>query len=44
MTNINALYWTENIFFLFGEDILKLYALEVILTWKLCISLFNEYI
>ena len=31
--NINALYWTENIFILFGEvfrhlDIVKLYAFE----------------
>ena len=35
MTNKNALYWTENIFFLFGEvfgplDILRSYAIESI--------------
>ena len=47
--NINSLYWTEYIFFLFGEffghlDVLKSYAAEhiVISTWELCIREFNE--
>ena len=49
ITNINALYWTENISFSFGDVfwtlvILKPYAAEniVIPTWKLFISEFNE--